>query len=194
MLIFDVGAHRGEDTERYLSKGFSVVAVEASPTLAELLKRKFAGNGRVEVIHAAIAAAAGDITFYECENSVWGTTHQTMKCRNELLGAASTPITVPAMRFDELLRRYGVPHYLKVDIEGSDTLCLEALANFQERPKYISMESSKTDWKELLKEFSLFRALGYDSFQVVDQRPFQGTSGAFGDGLRSEWLSEKAAL
>jgi hypothetical protein len=29
-LIFDVGFHRGEDTDFYLKKGFRVVAVEAT--------------------------------------------------------------------------------------------------------------------------------------------------------------------
>ena len=41
-LIFDVGLHRGEDTEFYLKKGFRVVAFEANPrarlTLHETLR------------------------------------------------------------------------------------------------------------------------------------------------------------
>jgi FkbM family methyltransferase len=116
MLIFDVGAHRGEDTEFYLSKGFSVVAVEASPKLAALLKQKFEGESRVKVVHAAIADVPGEVTFYECEWSVWGTVNKDWKRRNELLGASSQPVTVPAVRFEELLNCYGIPHYLKIDI------------------------------------------------------------------------------
>src|SRR5260221_7698885 len=33
-VIYDVGAHRGEDAAFYLQKGFAVVAVEANPLLA----------------------------------------------------------------------------------------------------------------------------------------------------------------
>lgn len=34
-LIYDIGAHLGEDTDFYLKKGFKVVAIEANPFLAE---------------------------------------------------------------------------------------------------------------------------------------------------------------
>ena len=34
-MVFDVGMHRGEDTELYLSKGFRVVAFEANPNLVK---------------------------------------------------------------------------------------------------------------------------------------------------------------
>ena len=34
-LIFDLGMHRGEDTELYLKKGFRVVAVDADAELCE---------------------------------------------------------------------------------------------------------------------------------------------------------------
>jgi len=30
-LIYDVGDHKGEDTEFYLKKGFSVIAIDSSP-------------------------------------------------------------------------------------------------------------------------------------------------------------------
>lgn len=35
-LIYDVGLHRGEDTDFYLKKGFHVVALEANPELVVL--------------------------------------------------------------------------------------------------------------------------------------------------------------
>jgi hypothetical protein len=34
-LIFDMGLHKGEDTDFYLRKGFDVVAFEANPFLIE---------------------------------------------------------------------------------------------------------------------------------------------------------------
>ena len=40
-LIFDVGAHEGEDSAFYLSRGFDVVAVEANPILVEKLLDRF---------------------------------------------------------------------------------------------------------------------------------------------------------
>jgi hypothetical protein len=33
LLVFDIGCHRGEDSDFYLQKGFRIVAVEANPAL-----------------------------------------------------------------------------------------------------------------------------------------------------------------
>jgi len=41
-LIYDVGMHKGEDTDFYLKKGFDVVGIEADPTLVVGLRERFA--------------------------------------------------------------------------------------------------------------------------------------------------------
>ena len=43
-LIFDVGLHKGEDTDFYLKKGFSVVAFEADPDLVAACQERFPNN------------------------------------------------------------------------------------------------------------------------------------------------------
>ncbi len=40
-LIFDIGMHKGEDSEYYLKKGFDVVAFEAHPGLISETKNHF---------------------------------------------------------------------------------------------------------------------------------------------------------
>jgi hypothetical protein len=40
-LIFDIGCHEGQDSDFYLRKGFTVVAVEANPALCVQLKQRF---------------------------------------------------------------------------------------------------------------------------------------------------------
>ena len=39
--IFDVGLHKGEDTEFYLKKGFKVVGIEANPLLYQQARERF---------------------------------------------------------------------------------------------------------------------------------------------------------
>jgi 16S rRNA A1518/A1519 N6-dimethyltransferase RsmA/KsgA/DIM1 with predicted DNA glycosylase/AP lyase activity len=61
-LIYDVGAHKGEDTRFYLAKGFSVVAIEASPELCASLQNEFPAyvkNGMLNILNAAVAEASG---------------------------------------------------------------------------------------------------------------------------------------
>jgi hypothetical protein len=121
---------------------------------------------------------------------------------------------VPGRRFEEILEEFGVPYYLKVDIEGTDFLCAEALRQFEHRPRFVSLESTKTSWEGLLDEFAMLGTLGYDRFKVVQQQdvPFQvcpfparegkyvpylfehGASGLFGEEAPGRWLTEGQAL
>lgn len=217
-LIYDVGAHVGEDTDFYLRKGFSVVAIEANPVLAQRLKQKFQSNisaGRLCLVDAAIAENPGEVDFYVNQaNSAWGTIRPDWAGRNAHLGGASKLTRIKAVTFSELLRKYGVPYYLKIDIEGADLLCLEGLVSQSDRPKFVSIESEKRSWKNLVREFEIFKQLGYSRFKIVDQtqivrqKPLTrategvyveyahefGSSGAFGDELPGEWLTARRAI
>lgn len=216
-LIFDVGAHKGEDTALYLAKGFRVLAIEAHPGLADSIKERFAGAihaGHLTVVQAAVSDQDGPVVFYENEKvSVWGTTSFEWSERNAQMGAPSRCIEVPSVRFEDLLDTYGTPYYLKVDIEGADQLCIEALRN-RVKPRHVSFESTKSSWVELLAEFDLLDELGYSHYKVVPQhsvqkqvaprpalegdyvpyRPMLGSSGFFGDEAPGRWLTKGEAV
>jgi hypothetical protein len=115
---------------------------------------------------------------------------------------------VPAITFSSLIETYGTPHYVKIDIEGSDLLCIEDLLELNERPPFVSFERSPSLGQQL-KELRLLKQLGYLRFQLVDQHrvPSQvsplparegtyiddrfeyGSSGLFGAELPGVWLT-----
>ena len=224
-LIYDVGMHKGEDTEYYLRKGFRVVAFEADPDLAKSCRSRlseYLDQGKLTIVEGAIVDLAssetskGKITFFKNDqNSVWGTICKDWAERNERLGASSSSIEVDVIDFVSIMRHYGVPYYLKIDVEGVDTFCVEALQNFQERPDYVSIESDKTSLKQVANEIHLFSSLGYDSFQAVEQSSIpdtqfppkpakegkyvaqnfeRGSSGLFGRELTGHWKSKHHIL
>jgi FkbM family methyltransferase len=217
-LIYDVGAHLGEDTDFYLKKGFKTIAVEANPVLAEGLRERFRpslSDGSLVVIEAAIAETPGEINFYLNEsNSVWGTIRPAWAERNARFGGPSKIINVKAIRFPEVLSKYGVPYYMKIDIEGADTLCLEGLMETPDRPKFVSVESEKRSWRALVDEFEILNRLGYSRFKIVNQehvkeqeppdpaaegchvehRFERGSSGLFGEELPGKWLTTRQAI
>jgi hypothetical protein len=56
-LIFDVGIHKGEDTDYYLEKGFSVIGFDANPALITHCKKRFSKQiqeGRLILVEGAI--------------------------------------------------------------------------------------------------------------------------------------------
>ena len=76
---------------------------------------------------------------------------------------------------DDVFDRHGVPHYLKIDVEGVDTVILEALVRQADRPRYISLESEMRSFDDLTREFDLFERLGYTSFNLLQQETVPGT-------------------
>jgi FkbM family methyltransferase len=217
-LIFDIGAHRGEDTEYYLGRGFRVVSVECDPEHVAFLRTHFASeieNGRLTLIDRAIAPQLGPVTFYRNKNvSVWGTAEHSWADRNRALGTEIEEITVDGVTPDALFREHGIPFYLKIDIEGRDLLVVSALAQFPAKPPYLSLEAQESSLDELRAEFAALRALGYDKFKLSPQHHVQrqhipprsphgtaidwvfekGSSGMFGEDLDGFWMSEAEAL
>ena len=215
-LIFDVGAHTGEDSDFYLSLGYRVLAIEANPSLAANLRNRFGGeirDGRYMLVEKAISESGGPITFFVNEhNSAWGTADPAWARRNRAMGSDSRQIHVEGIRFVDVLKEYGCPHYLKIDVEGADMLCVDGLRGLEGRPRYISLESSKTSWSALLREFDSLERLGYTKFAVIDQRSHQtrdfrhrnghmihyafegGSTGPFGEHLDCQWLSRNEAI
>lgn len=218
-LVYDIGAHEGEDTEFYLKKGFSVVAVEANPELCRILRSRFGEHekqGKLTILNAAISDKSDEIPFYiDKEKSVWSTANISWVTRNKSLGGGNVKeISIATKTLASVMREYGVPYYCKIDIEGNDFIALKSIQELSDIPNFISIESDKQSWQSLIDEFLMFRALGYSRYQIVDQSLIQlqmcpnqakegdyydhrfspGSSGLFGDELPSGWLSFAEAV
>ena len=219
-LVYDIGLHQGEDTDFYLAKGFEVVAIEANPDLVAKAKFRFRDaiqRGALRIIEGAIApaSAGAKIIFYSNSSEpLWGTIDAGWASRNDMLGHPSEQIVVSRVDIANVYRTYGIPFYMKIDVEGLDHLPLEELKPLADRPRYVSIESEKIDFNRLKAELDLLRSLGYTKFKLVQQQTIPGTkiktsaldgrffeyvfephaSGPFGTDLPPPWLSYNEAL
>lgn len=221
-LIYDVGLNTGQDTDYYLKKGYRVVAFEAEPRNVEFCCERFAdaiADGRLTIVEGAITENGTGINgngmtrFYRNEgHSPWGSTSEDWAARNSIFGAEMESIKVKAVDFAAALEEYGVPHYLKADIVGSEVICLRAMRQFEHKPDYLSIRSEKLVFAKLLYEFDLLEELGYGSFKVVKQdferiraalptgchtvdHEFEdGSSGPFGEDTAGNWSSRETAI
>lgn len=202
-LIYDLGVNRGEDCAFYLAKGFRVVGIEANPSLYDVAREKFAANiarGDLILMNTGIAAAPGTLTFYINEhNDHWSSFDPAYGAR---MGTPYRTVEVACLTLDELVRRHGLPRYMKIDIEGADKLALQSLAKTQGRPPFISVEEYGVAALDDLHR------LGYSHMKIMGQRikewakppqpPREGRfverisngldSGLFGLELPGEWL------
>ena len=217
-LIIDVGMHTGRDTDFYLKKGFDVVAIEANPKLVESARSKFKdalSNKNLVLYDVAIADHKGEIDFYSNdEKDDWSTISKDQAKRCESLGTHNTVMRIKCTTFEEILGQHKVPYYLKIDIEGVDLLCLEALKAADQKPRFISMEAALGSGDEVFSEIALLWNLGYRQFKVVNQAlnrrircpnpPLEGvfvdyqfdghSSGPFGDEAPGEWIDARKTL
>lgn len=218
-LVYDLGVHRGEDTAFYLRRGFDVVGVEPNPCLVQQLRETFAAelqSGQFRLVDKAIGAQRGRGRMLVGSVSVWGTLTEAFAHRNARSGADTEEVEVECVPFDDILREHGVPYYLKMDIEGAERFCLQALSGFNERPEFLSLESCATSpgngFVDTLREVRILRSLGYRRFNYCDQATIPGrtldligegtamrhtfpthSSGPFGRDLQVRWLGPRAA-
>jgi len=101
-LVYDVGAFDGSDTAYYLSQGYRVVCIEATPALAEKLTERFAPEieaRKCVVLNIAVGDREEMVPFYTCG---FQALNSFDKSRIESAGIAPQEITVPMRRFDSI--------------------------------------------------------------------------------------------
>ena len=121
-LIYDVGAHLGEDSQHYLAKGFKVVAVEANPDLASHLRNRFSTEMPMAGSSSWNASyRRNGIPDILCQRDNDGVGHRLSAmgdAENARLGSKSQRFDCTTRPFAEIMKEFGVPYYLKIDVEG----------------------------------------------------------------------------
>lgn len=202
-MIFDLGFHNGDDTNFYLSKGFKVVAVEANPKLVEQGQTRFENaisSGKLELVNKALFDKSNkQQKFYINKRS--SNVSSLYKKIAESDGTKSRSIYVTTTNLNELFEQFGIPFYMKTDVEGADVHVANSLIEAKAKPKYVSFELSRTFFLEI---FSALNLAGYKKFQLVNQlaNPTRKngdfgdhSSGPFGPYLpKNKWIQFDDAL
>ncbi|OGS35439.1 MAG: hypothetical protein A2293_10050 [Elusimicrobia bacterium RIFOXYB2_FULL_49_7] len=171
-LIYDIGFHQGEDTAYYLFRGYRVVAVEADPGWVEAGRVRFEQeieSGLLTLLHAGISDDEEIKPFWVCDtHPEWSSFDRTLASRQ---GSLCHSVEVPCSTFGRLLKQYGVPYYLKVDIEGMEGACLRALDR-KELPAFASVECSQESERALVALDSN-RVFGYRTISQINFLPLE---------------------
>jgi FkbM family methyltransferase len=127
-LVFDVGANDGRYTDVFIELGATVVAVEPNPPLAKMLRSRF----RAQIEQVAIGAEPGvaelhlsDSDIYSTLSTEWMEIAARDQLSNEWNGGS---VTVDVSTLDAMIERYGLPNYVKIDVEGFEPEVLRGLS------------------------------------------------------------------
>jgi FkbM family methyltransferase len=164
ITIFDIGLYDCTDTAYYLTLGGRVVSVEANPRLVARAQERFQdeiASGRLAIIHAAISTSTAQVELTVSADDLGSSSmFQDRVADRQPAGV----FTAPGLPILDLMQRYGVPEYMKVDIEGADRFCVLPLTRDM-RPRYLSFEIGP-DVEELLDHA---RSIGYTRFKIINQ-------------------------
>jgi len=186
--IFDLGFYDGADTKQYLEGGFCVKAFEADPYLAQLAVTNFGvwmSTGQLALANVALSPAdskgAEWKPFYlsKCTRE-WNSFYATVGCRSCVPphvqdASACVQIPVRAMPCSVVFTSFGQPFYLKLDIEGAEPGCFDAMLAKEARPflpQFVSSEITELSYLDKLYK------IGFRSFKLVRQDSLHSGAGS----------------
>ncbi len=132
-LCFDLGAHVGNHTRALRRLGARVVAVEPQPLFYQVLQRQFGKDPEVCLVQRAVGARPG---LAQLLLSARTPTVATLSVGWATQVARSSSFArvrweeqrcVRVTNLDSLIRRFGVPVFCKIDVEGLEEAVLKGL-------------------------------------------------------------------
>jgi FkbM family methyltransferase len=155
-LVFDIGANQGYKTDMFVRLGASVVAVDPDADNAALLKDKFLkyrlSPKPVHVVGKAVSDSSAVMTMWvdapgsalNTLSTKWVDTLRQDETRfgerTQFAGSKKVETTT----LDELMTSFGVPFYVKVDVEGHEPSVLRGL---KKPVRYLSFEVNLPEFK-----------------------------------------------
>lgn len=127
-LAFDIGANIGLWTEANLNKFDKIISIEASPITFEKLKQ--CKNYKENLLNYAICDNNGkDIKFYHANRDTLSTLNKDWltDSKSRFFNDTYTEIICKTKTIDDLIKEYGKPDLLKIDVEGGEYDCVKSL-------------------------------------------------------------------
>jgi FkbM family methyltransferase len=187
-LCFDIGANFGFRTAAFLRLGARSVAVEPQDIAMENLRLRFGHNKRVTLVQAGADEAEGQREFF------MGTQHVASSMSPEWIASMkdrpeyathewSNKMVVKVTTLDRLIALYGVPAFVKIDVEGFEYNVLKGLT--QPVPA-VSLEYNKEFLEPAIKSVERLATLGDYEFNY-----------STGETMRlalADWIGKDALL
>jgi FkbM family methyltransferase len=156
-LIFDIGANHGSKTDIFLRLGARVVAVEPDAVSKSILEEKFLRYRLrpkpVEIVQKAVSDSNRTETMWiDTPGSAMNTFSSkwvaTLRADNTRFGHTmefAQRQTVPTITLEDLFFTYGLPFFIKIDVEGHELMVLRGL---RQAVPYISFEVNLPEFRQ----------------------------------------------
>lgn len=165
MLLFDIGANRGDAVVAALEKGFDkIIALEPAPRIFAELVRRFIYAPPVIPLKFAVADSDSKlIEFYEAMEDGLSTMNIDWLTSDKMPYNGKDFRTIEAVTctIDWLVEQYGVPDLIKIDVEGAEWAVFHGMTR-----KYgkLAFEWTEVTLSEHEEQLDYLQSLGYTEF------------------------------
>jgi len=157
-LCFDIGANIGSKTYILLKMKCKVICVEPVKRNTYILQRRYKGNNNVVIISGSVSDHIGHEEVFVTEENLAFSTF-SRKWLNIIknhdinrwgmsIKSSFTDI-VETRTLDSLIEKFGLPYYIKIDVEGYEVKVIKGLT------KKIPLISFEANLPEFLEETKL---------------------------------------
>lgn len=178
-LIFDVGANKGNKIKAFLQMGFTVIAFEPEKKSLETLQWRYKNNNKVSIVPVGISDKEGMLTMhitqarsgYNTFSNEWVESLEDKtanRWKKKHIYKQSYEVQVKTL--DQMINKYGLPLFIKIDVEGFE---LQVLKGLHTLPRYLSFECNLPEFKnktiEILNHIELINKNIEYNFSVQDK-------------------------
>lgn len=122
LLLFDIGANRGDATAIAREMGYKVIALEPAPKTFAALVKTFIYDDVIPLRLAVSDKDDEEVEFYDCVEDGLSTIEKDWLTKDGMpyAGKEYTIRKVNTITIDTLVGKYGVPNLIKIDVEGAE--------------------------------------------------------------------------
>lgn len=167
-LVFDVGSNVGTTVEFFSQKANKVIGFEPNPRLVEILRRRF-NNRNVIIDSRGLSNEIGEKKFRIANADTISTFSEDWVNNSRFTGGYSwnEGIIVETTTLDSVIKQYGTPDYIKIDVEGYEFEVLTSLTKLLENT-IISFEWAEEQKNKIEQTIKYLFNLGYKKFSYTE--------------------------
>lgn len=148
-LVFDIGANMGNRSKIFRAIGARVVAFEPQSYCATFLRAAFSGDSDFILVQTAMSDCEGEQEMFLSDTHVLSTLNTDWLERMRQGGRFAEQHwdrseTVPLTTLDKAIERFGIPDFVKIDVEGHELKVIQGLSQPVSMLRWSSRVSHST--------------------------------------------------